>query len=145
MSNIYSVKIKQRSAESFDDLFDTYGVRLVKGAYEALLTPFGMKDYVTNQSRLEHGTRYTATQYNKKEERTVSFQVVLTGSDMNDYLAKYESFLELLASGIIYLNVPRLGYVYKLVYTKCGNFKFYGSNKATFTLEFKEPDPTDRE
>ena len=145
MANIYSVKIKQWSADSFDDLFDTYGVRLVRGAYEALLTPFGMKDYVTNQSRLEHGTRYVATQYSKKKEREVGFQVVLEGTDMDDYLEKYEAFLDLLAGGMVVLKVPRLKQDFKLVYTKCGNFKYDSDRKATFTIEFKEPNPEDRE
>lgn len=136
--------IKQYNAGVYNDLLGTYGVRFVRGAYEALLTPFGMKDYVTNKSRLEHGTRYTATQYNKRDERTVSIPVILEGTDINDYLTKYEAFLALLAGGMVYLKVPRLSRVFKLVYTKCGNFKFYGLNKATFTIEFKEPDPTDR-
>lgn len=137
-------QIKLFSSDSYSDLCTTYGVMLCRGAYEALLTPFGMKDYVTNQSRLEHGTRYAATQYNKKAERDVGFPVVLTGSDMDDYLAKYEAFLSLLASGMVYLKIPRLNRIYKLVYTKCGNFKFDSDRKATFTIEFKEPNPEDR-
>lgn len=137
-------QIRLYSADSYSDLRATYGVMLSRGAYEALLTPFGMKDYVTNESRLEHGTRYSATQYNKRQERQVSFPVVLEGVDMDDYLLKYEAFLSLLASGMVYLMIPRLKRVYKLVYTKCGNFKFDGWNKSTFTVEFKEPDPTDR-
>ena len=136
--------IKNFTSEDYSDLLSTYGVRFVRGAYEALLTPFGMKEYVTNTSRLEHGTRYSATEYNKRKERSVSFPVVLEGTDINDYITKYEAFLTLLASGMVYLKVPLLGRVYKLVYTKCDNFKFYGPNKATFTISFNEPDPTDR-
>lgn len=137
-------QIKQYSAIAYSDLFGTYGVRLARGAYEALLTPFGMKDYVINQSRLEHGTRISASQYNKKKERKVSIPVILEGADMDDYLAKYDAFLGLLASGMVYLRVPRLKRVFKLVYTNCGNFKFDNLNKANFTLEFNEPNPNDR-
>lgn len=140
-----AIGIKLFSSSTYDDLLDDYGIRLVRGAYEALLAPSGMKDYVVNQSRLENGTRYTATQYNKYQERTVSFSVVLEGMDYDDYLAKFESFLILLSSGMVYLRVPRLKRVFKLVYTKCGNFRFYSLNKATFTLEFKEPNPADRQ
>lgn len=137
-------QIKLYSASTYSDLHTTYGVQLARGAYEALLTPFGMKDYVVNKSRLEHGTRYAATQYNKKNERSVSIPVVLMGADIDDYIAKYEAFLGLLASGMVYLRIPRLKRVFKLVYTNCGNFKFDNLNKANFTIEFKEPNPDDR-
>ena len=145
MANQYSVKIKSALAGTYDDLYDLYGVRLVRGCYEALLTPYGMKDYITNQSRLVHGTSYTATQASKAKERKVALQVVLEGTDYDDYLAKYEALLALLSGGMIHLKVPRLNRVYKLVYTSCSRFNFYSLKKATFTLEFNEPDPTDHE
>lgn len=137
-------QIKLFSGSIYSDLRETYGVMFARGAYEALLTPFGMKDYVINQSRLEHGTRYSATQSNKKHERDVAIPVVIEGADMDDYLAKYEAFLSLLAGGMVYLRVPRLKRIYKLVYTKCGNFKYDSDRKATFTIDFKEPNPDDR-
>ena len=137
-------QIKLFSSSSYTDLRTVYGVMLARGAYEALLTPFGMKDYVTNLSRLEHGTRFAATQYNKKKEREVGIPVVIEGTNIDDYLEKYEAFLSLLAGGMVFLKVPRLKRVFKLVYTKCGNFKFDSERKATFTIEFLEPNPDDR-
>lgn len=140
----YSIGIKVNGASGgYEDLFLVYGVRLLRGGYEQLLTPATLKDYVTNESRLEHGTRYIPVNARYKE-RSVSLEVVLTGSDYDDYLAKYEALMDLLTSGLVLLRVPRLKRVYKFVYIGASKFKFNSRNRATFILEFKEPDVTDR-
>ena len=127
------------------DLYNRFGVRLLRGGYEALLTPSPMKDYVTNQSRLEHGTRYIANGSNSKiQARNIGINVILEGSNYDDYLSKYENFLNFFASGMIYLRVTRLKRRFKLVYTGCSSFTFYSYKKATFTVEFIEPNPKDR-
>lgn len=141
MANTYSIGIKTAAAGEYSDLWDIYGVRLLRGAYEALLTPSGMKNYVNNASRLEHGTRYIATD-GKMKDRQVNLRAIMQGEDYDDYLAKYEALLTLLMSGEIWLRVPRLKRVFKLVYTGISDFKFYDRKQATFTLEFVEPDPT---
>ena len=134
----------QGSETGYQDLHDVFGVRLLRGAYESLLTPAPMKSYVTNESRLEHGKRYIPVNA-KMQERDVSLNVILEGADYDDYLGKYESFLNLLSSGLTLLKVPRLKRIFKLVYTRTSKFQFYGYNRATFTLEFVEPDPSARQ
>ena len=143
----FDIEIRKASETdaNYRNLREVYGVRLMKGAYEALLTPPGMKNYVTNESRLSHGTMYAAGgRNNKYQQRKIALQVSLRGADYNDYLAKYEAFLGLLASGIVWVKVPRLRRVFKLVYTSCSRYNFYSRNWATFTIEMVEPDPTNR-
>lgn len=142
----YAIQIKNSSAQVYSDLFNVYGVRLIRGCYETLLTPPAVKDYVTNETRLQHGTIYAADgSYNKQRARDISLDVVLEAESYDDYLAKYEAFLLLLTSGVIQLKVPRLKRVFKLVYKSCSKFNFYSYRKATFTIDFTEPDPSVRE
>lgn len=145
MTNGIYIKLSTEHDSAYRELWQEYGVRLLRGAYEALLTPTGMKDYVTNESRLAHGTEYAAhARYAKQKERKVGLSVVLEAVDYDHYLAQYEAFMELLTSGMVWLKVTRLNRVFKLVYTECSKFSFGEYRKATFTLEFVEPNPTDR-
>ena len=140
------IKIKGQGESTFHDIFNDFGVMLLRGCYEALLTPPAPKDYITNESRLQHGTQYTIPSgTTRTKQREVHLPAVLKGANYDDYLAKYEAFLELLTSGNVQLKVLRLQRIFKLVYTGISKFEFRSQKEATFTLEFVEPDITSRE
>ena len=127
------------------DVWVTWGVTLYSGAYEALLTPAPMKDYIISSSRLEHGKRIIADSSNAKtDSRDVSFSVFIEGESSDDYLSKYEDFINELCSGMIELQVPKLKRTYKLVYTNCSKYGNYGTKKGKFTLKFMEANTKDR-
>ena len=66
MKNQAFIKMVGEADTAYADL-DTFGVTLIKGWREALLTPTSVKSYVTNDSRLEHGESIIATKkYAKK-------------------------------------------------------------------------------
>ena len=72
--------------------------------------------------------------------------MLLEGSSEEDYLDKYEKFLEKIAySGQFCLKIPCMKRVFKLVYSQCSNYGDYGLKKGNFTLKLTEYDPTDRE
>ena len=128
------------------DIWLTWGASLVKGTYEKLLKPPPMKDYITNSSRLEHGVRViTKSSTAKTDERELSIQFFIQGSSESDYLKKLSSFVSELEQGSIELKVPRLGLVYKLVYTDCASYGDYGIKMGKFAVKLKEPNTKDRQ
>lgn len=146
MKNQAFIKLVGEADTAYADL-DTFGVTLIRGWREALLTPTPVKSYVTNDSRIQHGQSVIATStYAKKDKRDVSISFLLEGATEEDYLQKYESFLDKVAySGQFCLKVPRLKRVFKLVYSQCSKFGDYGLKKGNFTLKLTEYNPEDRE
>ena len=85
MKNDAFIKLVDEADSAYIDL-DTFGITLVRGWREALLTPAPVKSYVTNDSRLEHGQSVIATpKYAKKDKRDVSISFFLEGGSEEDY------------------------------------------------------------
>lgn len=146
MKNDAYIKLIDETDAAYVDL-DTFGITLIRGWREALLTPPPIKSFVTNSSRLEDGERIIAHPKNvKKDKRDVSLSFFLEGSSQEDYLIKYGSFLDKIAySGQFCLKVPVLHTVFKLVYSQCSQFGDYGLKRGKFTLKLTESNPNDRE
>lgn len=146
MKNEAYIKLVGEADSAYIDL-DTFGITLVRGWREALLTPAAVKSYITNDNRLEHGQSVIAKpKYTKKDKRDVSITFFLKGNSQSDYLAKYKAFLDKIAySGEFCLKVPCLGTVYKLVYSQCSQFGDYGLEKGKFVLKLTEYNPSNRE
>lgn len=145
MKNIAFIKLVDEGDSSYVDL-DIFGITLVKGWREALLTPAPVKDYVINDSRLEHGQSVIATQkYAKKDKRDISITFFLEGKTEEEYLQRYEDFLNKIAySGEFCLKVPQLKRIFKLVYSQCSQFGDYGLKRGKFVLKLTEYNPDDR-
>lgn len=123
----------------------TYGVVLLKGWREAFLFPPDNKEYITNESRLEHGIRYNTGNINKKAKE-ISLQFFLEGSSDDDYIDKLETFMNIISSGIISVRIPKLkNRVYKLVYTGIKQYGMYGAKKGKFVINFVEPNPVEND
>lgn len=140
------IKLVGEDDSNYKDL-DNYGITLVRGWREALLTPAGIKSIVTNDNRLEHGTSIIAnTSCIRKDKRDVTISFFLEGTSEEDYLQKYENFLNIIAySGQFCLKVPCLKRVFKLVYSSCSKYGDYGLKRSNFTLKLTEYNPNDRE
>lgn len=141
------IKYQDEDDTKYRDLYETYGVTLTRGWREALLKPAAVKDYSKNDSRLEDGIRIIAKkEYAKKKERDIQLPFILEAESETQYLANYEKFLNDIAySGMIYLKVPVMNKVFKLVYTDCQKFGDFGLKKGNFTLKLTEPNPADRD
>lgn len=146
MKNQAFVKLVGESDTAYTDLGD-YGITLIRGWREALLTPAPVKEFVTNDSRIENGVSVIASpKYAKRSKRDVNISFFLEGSSEEDYLDKYEKFLEKIAySGQFCLKVPCMKRVFKFVYSQCSKYGDYGLKRSNFTLKLTEFDPTDRE
>lgn len=146
MKNQAFIKLVDEPNEAYIDI-DTYGITLTRGWREALLAPPPVKTYVSNDSRLENGVAIVATaKYVKQDKRDISLSFFLEGETEEDYLDKYERFLDKIAyNGEFCLKIPCLKRVYKLVYTQCSKYGDYGLKKSNFTLKLTENNPYDRE
>ena len=138
-------KIKIGSNGTYIDLYSTYGVRFLKGAYLEFLRIPQVKEYITNESRLENGTRYLNADMCRVKAKEISVKISIEASSYGQMMTRYNQFIELLKSGEVHLNIPFLGFVFKLVYKDCKPIATYNWKCTTFTLEMIEPNPTDRQ
>lgn len=128
------------------DAYTEFGALFLKGTYEALLKPPSMKQYITNNSRLEHGVRYMANELTSKtNERNVQLTLFIVGVSEQDYLNKLKALMSEMEKGTITLKVTTLNTIYTLVYSDCTNYGDYGRKKGKFTLKFIEPNTKDRQ
>ena len=139
------IKLQSEADTAYQDIFEVYGVSFIKGGYLKLLNTSKAKEYVKNESRLEHGTRYLASpNYAKRSEREVSLDILFEANSMADFVTKYEAFTDRVSSGLFFLKIPTYHRVFKLVYSDITPKQKYRENKATFTLKLTEPNPKDR-
>lgn len=128
------------------DAWTTWGVNMGDGFLDALDAPLQMKEYIENESRLEHGKRMI-TANAKIDSREITLGFTIMGASESDYRAKRKAFLSELQAGAFTMNVPKLGAdLYKLVYT--GRSISYGLSAdrmfGHFTMKATEPNPADR-
>ena len=128
------------------DAFSTWGVRMGDGFLDAIDGFNQMKDYIENESRLEHGKR-VITDNAKVDSREITLQFTIEGSSESDYRTKKKAFQAELAKGHVNIEVPALGSeVFKLVYL--GTSISYGLSLdrcfGKVSSKFEEPNPTDR-
>ena len=139
------IKTKDEEDARYEDVFTTYGICLLKGSYEKLLEYPTPKSLITWSDRRNNGVEYLADGDTiRVDKKSVVINVVLLAKDERDYYTKYEAFFKRLTSGIIYMKIPTLGKVFKLVYSKQGNLTKLNKKSSTFALNLIEPNPTDR-
>ena len=139
------IKTKDEEDARYEDVFTTYGICLLKGSYEKLLEYPSPKSLITWSDRRNNGVEYLADGDTiRVDKKSVVISVVLLAKDEKDYYTKYEAFFKRLTSGIIYMKIPTLGKVFKLVYSKQSNLVKLNKKSSTFALNLIEPNPTDR-
>ena len=129
------------------DAWTTWGVNMDDGFLDALDAPLQMKDYIENESRLEHGKRMI-TNSPKVASRDITLGFTITGINETDYRSKKKAFETELQKGAFTLNVPKLSTdVFNLVYT--GKSVNYGLSLnrcfGHFSMKVTEPNPMNRE
>ncbi len=128
------------------DAFSTWGVRMGDGFLDAIDGFNQMKEYIENESRLEHGKR-VITDNVKVDSREITLQFTIEGNSESDYRTKKKAFQTELEKGPVNIKVPALGSeVYKLVYL--GKSISYGMSLdrcfGKVSSKFEEPNPTER-
>ena len=128
------------------DAFSTWGVRMGDGFLDAIDGFNEMKDYIENESRLEHGKR-VITDNAKVDSREITLQFTIEGSSESDYRSKKKAFQTELEKGAVNIKIPALGdEIYKLIYL--GKSISYGLSPdrcfGKVSSRFEEPNPMDR-
>lgn len=128
------------------DAWSTWGARMGNGFLDAIDGFNEMKDYIENESRLEHGKR-VITDNAKVDSREITLQFTIEGSSESDYRIKKKAFQAELEKGAVNIKVPVLGNeVYKLIYL--GKSISYGLSPdrcfGKVSSKFEEPNPIDR-
>lgn len=128
------------------DAFSTWGVRMGDSFLDSIDGFNEMKDYIENESRLEHGKR-VITDNAKVDSREITLQFTIEGSSESDYRSKKKAFQTELEKGAVNIKVPVLGNeVYKLIYL--GKSVSYGLSLdrcfGKVSSKFEEPNPMDR-
>lgn len=118
-----------------------YGVMMLAGSYNSLLTPPQLKEWVTNIPIDADGTEYIEPETSYVQERSVSLIFGIKGETKEDFLDKYQQFIDVLQSGIINLYVPDLGRYYYLKYEGCTTFDHYNLTACKIAVKFTEPNP----
>lgn len=129
------------------DAWTTWGVRMGDGFLDAIDGFNEMKDYIEDESRMEHGKRMI-TDNAKVDSREITLQFTIEGSSEGDYRSKKKAFQLCLEKGAVNIKVPALGdEVYKLVYL--GKSISYGLSSdrcfCKISSKFCEPNPMDRD
>lgn len=129
------------------DAWTTWGVRMGDDFLNVIDGFNEMKDYIENESRLEHGKRMI-TDNAKVASREITLQFTIEGSSEGDYRSKKKAFQTELEKGAVNIKVPALGdEVYKLVYL--GKSISYGLSSdrcfCKISSKFCEPNPMDRD
>ena len=126
------------------DAYTQYGVRMADKFIDALELPGALKEHITNESRLESGTRVIPT--NKIASRDVTLTFTIKGSTKADFDSKKASFLTKLTSGEIILNMPtRSTDYYHLMYRSSTEYAHaWGGFFCKLTVKFTEYNPAHR-
>lgn len=123
--------------------FSAWGLSLFSDAINTLITPAPMKDYISNESRLEHGSRVISSNA-KVASREVSIPFLIEGTSRADFIRKYMSFVDELYKGTIALYIPELNKTFTLLYLSCGKYGSYGDCKAKLMVKFTDPNPVEK-
>lgn len=128
------------------DAWTTWGVRMGEDFLNVIDSFNEMKDYIENESRLEHGKR-VITDNAKVDSREITLQFTIEGSSESDYRTKKKAFQTELEKGAVNIKVPALGTdVYKLVYLGKSVSYAMSSDRCfgKVSAKFEEPNPMDR-
>lgn len=126
------------------DSYTTWGISMDTSSLSALMAPPPMKEFIENKSRLENGKR-VITSNSKIDERNITLTFNLTAKSEDQFFARYNSFCEELATGVLHIRSKyQPNVVYKTIYLSCNQFTQFMRGIAGFSLKLVEPNPADR-
>lgn len=126
------------------DAWTTWGICMDDTSLATLMTPPAAKDYPSNKSRLESGTRYL-TDNPQTKERDITLKIQLVAISKAAFYSRYEAFCSVLRGGKIDISTRfQSGVVYHCLYNSCSQYTQYTGKIAKFSLKLTEPNPTNR-
>jgi len=128
------------------DAWTEWGVNMGKDFINIIDSFAPMKDYIENDSRLEHGKRVLVIEP-RVSSREMTLHFTIMGDSEEDFRAKRKAFEVEMRKGQIDISIPSLGNeIYHLIYL--GKSISYALNTSrtfcTIASKFEEPNPMDR-
>lgn len=129
------------------DAYTTWGVSMGDDFIDAIEAPLSVKDYISNESRLEHGKRViTDASIIRLSSRDITLQFHIFGDSALDYRAKKKAFEQILYNGILDIQIPSRGSeIYHLIYLGKQITFAQTFSECKLTAKFEEPNPANRE
>lgn len=128
------------------DARQAYGAALEDGALAQLMAFPPHKQPVTNKNATEPGAFVIDSTAGQVEERTVSLQVHIVATGMEDFLAKRQAFYAAITAThplTIEVVLPNGShYSYTMYYIDCQQYTQFLSGMAKFVLSLYEPMPS---
>lgn len=126
------------------DAYISWGISLDETSLSELMTPASNKEFIENESRLEHGKQVLVSNP-RLNSRNLTLKINLTASNERQFFERYNSFCNELATGVLEIRTmyqPNL--MYKTIYQSCSQFSQFMRGIGKFTLKLIEPNPNDR-
>ena len=89
---------------------------------------YPLKDYITNNDRLRDGVQY-ASIITKVNERSLTLNFTIEGSDTSDFNSKNRAFVEELHKGDVIIQVPMIAPMYIILNTWGRIVRLHGTQK----------------
>ncbi len=126
------------------DAYTTWGVFFDETSLSALLAPAPNKSYITNNNRLENGTRIVDSAI-RVGERDLTLTLNISASTETEFFAKYAAFCSELALGKLDIETSfQPNVIYHCYYLSCTQFTQFMRGIGKFVLKIVEPNPTNR-
>ena len=126
------------------DAYTTWGISMNDTSLSELMTPTSNKEFIENESRIEHGKRVLVTK-SKLDARNLTLTINLIASNQGQFFERYNGFCEELATGVLEVRTKyQPNVVYRTIYQSCSQFSQFMRGIGKFTLKLYEPNPNDR-
>lgn len=129
------------------DAYTTWGVSMGDNFLDNIEAPASVKEYISNESRIENGKRViTDASLIKLASRDVTLQFHICGDFQDDYLNNKRAFQQELYKGVMDIQIPSRGSeIYHLLYQ--GKQVSYSQSftEGKLSAKFEEPNPANRE
>lgn len=130
-----------------NDAFENWGVSMGDGFLDSIEAPLSMKDYISNESRIQNGKRViTDPSILHIASREVTLQFHIFGNTESEYRTNKKAFEKnVLYNGVVDIQIPGRGdEIYHLIYLGKQITIAQTLTECKLTVKFEEPDPTNR-
>ena len=122
----------------------TLGIRMGEGFLNAIVAPAPMKEFIENNSRLEHGKQMIYANP-RLADREVTLSFIVSGTDEHEFQANLRAFETILYAGLVELYVQPTGCTYRLTYQRSQSYaQNLGRTSCNVSVKFNEPNPANR-
>lgn len=126
------------------DAYTTWGISMDDTSLSELMTPVSNKEFIENESRLEHGKKVIVSNP-RLDARNVTLKINLSATSEQQFFERYNSFCKELATGVLEIKSKyQPDVVYKTIYQSCSQFSQFMRGIGKFTLKLVESNPNDR-